>query len=266
MRMNGIRSVLDVPLFLGEEHRGVMALRFPDVRRLTPDEQELVFALANQAVLALELQRLSKMAREAAVLEERTRIAREIHDTLAQGFAAIRLHLELAREKGLPPHTAKALELAYQIAGENLVETRRSMAVLKSSAPGLAPLLSAAVDGIRRLGQGNVVAALEPVPALPSEVAHELLRIAQEAMLNAARHAEAQTIRITLAPAARAGLRLAVIDDGKGFDTGEATPGFGLVGLRERAAAIKAKLSIVSAPGAGTQIAVTWAPRRAPRG
>lgn len=195
---------------------------------------------------------------DQAVIAERQRIARELHDTLAQGFAAIRLQIELARaESGLPPQATRALDLAYQIAGENLVESRRSMAALKSSQPNLETSLSAAIEGVRRLGQVEVIAEVDRVFAPPGEVAHELLRIAQEAMLNAARHAEARTLRITLTPLP-GGLRLAIIDDGKGFDPAKTSSGFGLEGLRERAAGIDAELSITSAPGLGAQIIVTW--------
>jgi signal transduction histidine kinase len=195
---------------------------------------------------------------DQAVIAERQRIARELHDTLAQGFAAIRLQIELARaESGLPPQATRALDLAYQIAGENLVETRRSMAALKSVQPSLETSLSAAIEGVRRLGQIEVVAEIDRVFAPPGEVAHELLRIAQEAMLNAARHASARTLRVSLTPVA-GGLRLAIIDDGKGFDPDKTHAGFGLEGLRERAAGIDAQLSITSAPGLGAQIIVTW--------
>jgi signal transduction histidine kinase len=171
------------------------------------------------------------------------------------------MQLDLARgEQGLPPQCAKALELAYQIAGENLIETRRSIAMLKSAQPPLTASLSAAIEAVRRLGQGRVVAAFKPVPTPPREVAHELLRIAQEAMLNATRHAGAQTIRVTLAPASAGGLRLAIVDDGEGFDPRQVKSGFGLACLRDRAAAIRAELSIASAPGVGTKVAVTWIP------
>ncbi|HSZ52831.1 MAG TPA: sensor histidine kinase [Caulobacteraceae bacterium] len=195
---------------------------------------------------------------DQAVIAERQRIARELHDTLAQGFAAIRLQIELARaDSGLPPQAMRALDLAYQIAGENLVETRRSMAALKSVQPSLETSLSAAIEGVRRLGQVEVIAEVGPVFAPPGEVSHELLRIAQEAMLNAARHAEARTLRVSLTPLP-GGLRLAIIDDGKGFDPAKTSSGFGLEGLRERAAEIDAELSITSAPGFGAQILVTW--------
>jgi signal transduction histidine kinase len=200
------------------------------------------------------------LPRETAVIEERRRIAREIHDTLAQGFAAIRLQLELAQAQAqskLPPQARQALDLAYQIAGENLVEARRTMAALKSPRPDLGAMLSAALEGLRRLGQVEIVAMLDPVPALPGEVAHELLRIAQEAMLNAARHSCARVLRVRLTCVPGV-VWLAVSDDGKGFDPASVQAGFGLQGLRERAAAIGASLSITSAPGHGSQVIVTW--------
>ena len=194
-----------------------------------------------------------------AVMAERRRIAREVHDTLAQGFAAIRLQLELARTQSeLPPQARQALDLAYQIAGENLVEARCAMMALKSPRPDLGAMLSATLESVRRLGQLEVVAALDPAPALPGDVAHELLRIAQEAMLNAARHACARILRVRLTSIPGV-VWLAITDDGKGFDPARVQAGFGLQGLRERAAAIGAELSITSAPGQGAQVVVTWA-------
>ena len=200
----------------------------------------------------------------ATVMAERRRIAREVHDTLAQGFAAIRLQLELARtQPQLPPQARQALDLAYQIAGENLVEARHAMAALKSSRPDLGAMLSATIDGVRRLGEVEIVSALDPVPALPREVAHELLRIAQEAMLNAARHACARILRVRLTSVPGL-VWLAVTDDGKGFEPASTSCGFGLQGLRERAAVIGAKLSVTSAPRRGTEVVVTWTPPASP--
>src|ERR1700758_1227977 len=92
--------------------------------------------------------------REAAVTEERNRIAREIHDTLAQGLAAIRLQLELARANDeLPPHASEAIELAHQIANENFVDARRMISTLRTPPPCLATALSVAADRARRLGR-----------------------------------------------------------------------------------------------------------------
>jgi signal transduction histidine kinase len=196
---------------------------------------------------------------DLAVMAERRRIAREVHDTLAQGFAAIRLQLELARTQSeLAPQVSEALDLAYQIAGENLVEARCAMTALKSPHADLGAMLSATLEGVRRLGQVEIAAALDPTPALPGDVAHELLRIAQEAMLNAARHACARILRVRLTSIPGV-VWLAVTDDGKGFDPASVQAGSGLQGLRERAAAIGADLSITSAPGRGVEIVVVWA-------
>jgi signal transduction histidine kinase len=135
------------------------------------------------------------------------------------------------------------------------------MAVLKLRQTSLTTSLLAAVDGVRRLGPTHVVTTIHAVAEPPNEIAHELLRIAQEAMLNAVRHAEAETIEVSLSAGPGRGLRIAVTDDGKGFDPDEAGGGFGLASLRERAAAIEAELSILSEPGGGTEVIATWSPR-----
>ena len=203
----------------------------------------------------------SETARNAAVVEERNRIAREIHDTLAQGLAAIRLQLELAQaNNALPAGASQAIELAHQIANENFVDARRMISRLRSPPPCLATALSAAVVRARRLGPARVVAALEPVSAPPSETAHELLRIAQEAISNAGHHARAQTITVTLRALPGRGLQMSVVDDGRGFDPTCPACGYGLAGMRERAAAAQADLTIESEPGAGARVTVTWSP------
>ena len=199
--------------------------------------------------------------REAAVLEERNRIAREIHDTLAQGLAAIRLQLELARANDeLPAGASQAIELAHQIANENFVDARRLISTLRSSPPCLATALSAAVERARRLGPAMVTATIEAVAAPPSGVTHELLRIAQEAIQNAERHASADAISVALKALPGRGLQMIVADDGHGFDPSSPGRGFGLTGMRERAAAAHAELTIESAPGAGAKVTVEWAP------
>jgi signal transduction histidine kinase len=261
LNLGKARSVLVVPLIFGADVLGVVAIR--DSRRETWSDEELSLAraLGHQATLALQLTRLAARAREGAVLQERNRLAREIHDTLAQGFAAIRMQLELARSHpALPKEAAEALAAACKIAAENIVEARRSMAVLTSDRPSLLAVLSAAVEGVRRIGHTPVMTELAVAPEPPPEVAHELSRICQEAMLNAVRHAEANEVRLTLSDFAVRGVRLAVTDDGKGFNPDQPTEGFGLAGIRERASAIKAELTIVSEPGGGTEVIATWVP------
>ncbi|HEY2049169.1 MAG TPA: sensor histidine kinase [Caulobacteraceae bacterium] len=215
--------------------------------------------LSKLAELTVQSQGLSETSN--AVAEERTRIAREIHDTLAQGLAAIRLQLELAHgDDPLPPQALEAIDLALQIANENFVEARRLISSLRSPRLCLATGLSATIERERRLGHAKMVATLEAVSDPPSEVAHELLRIAQEAIHNAAFHARPETIEVTLKSLPGRGLEITVTDDGSGFDPKPRTGGFGLAGMRERAAAILAELAIASTPGAGTRVTVSWSP------
>jgi two-component system, NarL family, sensor kinase len=205
-------------------------------------------------------------APQAAVIEERNRIAREIHDTLAQGLAAIRLQLELAQSNDeLPVGASQAIELAHRIADENFVDARRMISALRSSPLCLATALSATIERARRLGPARIVVTLEPVSAPPSGVTHELLRIAQEAIQNAEHHARARTIVVTLRALPGRGLQMTVADDGQGFDpTFPGRGGFGLEGMRERAASVLAELAIDSTPGAGARVTVTWSPARLP--
>ena len=261
LNLDEVRSVLVVPLILGGDVLGILAIRDSRSKTWTEEEMSLARALGHQATLALQLTRLAAKAREGAVLQERNRLAREIHDTLAQGFAAIRMQLELARDHpGLPEAAAEAVAAARTIAAENIVEARRSMAVLTSERPTLVTALAAAVEGVRRIGPTPVVTEFSVAPEPPPQVAHELSRICQEAMLNAVRHAEASAVRVTLSSFSERGVRLAVADDGKGFDPDQVTKGFGLAGIRERANAIHAHLTIVSEQGGGAEVIATWAP------
>jgi signal transduction histidine kinase len=259
VEMDRVLASAQVPMFIGDRWLGTVVFRHTSENpHYPPERQELALAFGNQVALALEMQRLGAVAREAAVLQERNRLAREIHDTLAQGFAAIRLQLELAR--GDPANASEALDLANTIAAESLVEARRSMAVLTAERPSLVEVLLAAIDGVRRLGRTNIVSEIGVAPEPPPEIAHELMRICQEAMLNAVRHADANTVQVSLAAIPGPGLRIEVADDGKGFDPAAVTRGFGLSALRDRARAIDADLAIVSEPGAGTHVIATWAP------
>jgi signal transduction histidine kinase len=209
-----------------------------------------------------------RMVVERAATEERTRIAREMHDTLAQGLAGIVMQLGAARAKlGAAGAAAGAqLDRVEGLARESLAVARRSITVLRPHAPevgeGLAAALGTAAMAAR--AECPAVVALGVTGAArraPPEVEFELLRVAQAALANAAQHAHAARIAVTLdfgagdAPA----LRIAVSDDGRGFDPAASRPGrFGLVGMLERAARVGAALTLVTAPGEGTEVVVVW--------
>jgi two-component system, NarL family, sensor kinase len=214
--------------------------------------------------LALRTARLSAEGRELAVLEERTRLAREIHDTLAQQLTGIVLQLEAA-EVFLDRDQARARQVvvgARDQARSALAEARRSVWDLRP-APLEQTGLAAAVSHEARQWQARTgIAARVRTHGLPSPLSLDpqsevaLFRIVQEALANAARHSHAGRVDIRIE--LRGGvLRLGIRDDGDGFDAQALPPGcFGLVGMAERARLAGATLEVDSTPGAGTRVSV----------
>jgi signal transduction histidine kinase len=266
----GIQSMLRVPLYLGDAFRGVLMLRFSQARRLCPEEAELATAFANQVVLAIELTRLTESARIAAVSNERSRLARDFHDTLAQGLAGIILHLETAAEICPSPKAKPHIAAATELARESLVEARRSIRALRPAGLDgrtLADALAEVTDRLARRSASRFRVRTQGAPMrLPGDIEAALLRIVSEAVTNAAKHAQAREVEVELTyehPTVRAAVR----DDGIGFDAAtEARRNVGLSSMRERAQAIGAALTIASEPRGGTEVLVYWAPSTAGSG
>ena len=256
----GVRTLLTVPMLLGKETVGWICVRSS---KSDPAELEskihLAEALANQATLAVQMARLGEQAREAAVLGERNRIAREIHDTLAQGFTGVVVNLEAAN-RTLRKHNVELalehIEHARGLAKACLDEARLSVRALRPDPLQQADLIQALQAQIGRMAASGTVARFatlgEKVP-LPREAQGELLRIAQECITNVMKHAQAQQVEVTLAFGPDA-VSLSVTDDGVGFDPDGHHEGFGLLGMRERAQRIGARLVVTSAPGQGTRV------------
>ncbi|WP_354643423.1 sensor histidine kinase [Kitasatospora camelliae] len=200
---------------------------------------------------------LAATQREAGRLAERQRLAREIHDTLAQGLSSIVL-LARSAESALPGDPATAAERIREVgqtASVNLAEARRFVHALTPPALDDATL----TEALRRLAGGaeaDFHLDGEPYP-LPVEAEVALLRLTQEALANAVRHARARRIAVTLAYLDDE-VTLDVFDDGVGFDPAAVpSPGsFGLHGMHERIAALGGHLTVESAPGEGTAVAV----------
>jgi signal transduction histidine kinase len=201
----------------------------------------------------------------AAILKERNRMAREIHDTLAQGLSAISMQLELAKRKIIeaPDSVGHTLETAHTLVRQSLNEARNSIWNMRSQALESGDLKSALESVLRHLTDAtNVSSKLECLGRprrLPPVVENHLLRIGQEAITNAAKHAAARNIAVQLEFTDRL-VRLTVRDDGHGFDvTQQKQPAksFGLVGMRERAAQLHGELTVESKPGTGTTVTVT---------
>jgi signal transduction histidine kinase len=226
----------------------------------------MVLLLTASGWAAFRLRVRQIRGRFALVLEERARLAREIHDTLAQGFVGISSQLD-AVAMSLPGDVDLAkqhLQLASKMARHSLTEARRSVMDLRASALEGHDLPAALHAGAKQWTFGSAVEVQvdvtgEPKP-LPEEMEQNLLRIAQEAVANALKHAAASRIWIRLSMEARR-LCLRVEDDGRGFEQQDAfsTIGghFGLLGMRERAERLGGALSLQSRPGDGTQVEVT---------
>jgi signal transduction histidine kinase/streptogramin lyase len=231
----------------------------------------LLCALALAAMMwGVHLLRVRQLRREfAAVLQERNRIARELHDTLAQGFTSVSIQLEAVSAKlggGAADAAREHLNQARLLVRSSLAEARRSVRDLRSElldgGGGLADALTAVA---RQLTSGTDVRAEVSVGGaprpLPEPVEKNLLRVGQEALTNAVRHSGAARVRLRLDYDADR-VRLGVSDDGRGFDTSNGRAnggdgdggGFGLKGMRERVAQLGGRLTIESRPGAGTEV------------
>jgi len=225
----------------------------------------LSLALALSAY-ALYRWRVSQVeARFNAVLGERNRIAREIHDTLAQGFVAVSLQLEvLARKLENTPEGVKdLLRQTRAMVQSSLNEARQSIWELRSQGSDArdlrARLSKLAIEIAERSGMKVQYQVLGTYRALPENIESELLKIGQEALTNVVRHAKAKLVKIDLAYEGRK-VRMTIADDGSGFAGAVNSVGpeghFGLRGMRERAAQIGAQLNVTSRVGQGTQIDV----------
>ncbi|HZS78492.1 MAG TPA: GAF domain-containing sensor histidine kinase [Ktedonobacteraceae bacterium] len=270
----GLRFHASVPIHAGETPIGVLNVASEDWRELEEEKLQLLHIIGDQIGLAIQRARLSaqhtRAAQRLATIEERNRLAREIHDTVAQGLAAISLQLEIADALATtrPERAQEAIRRAMVLARQNLEETRRSMIDLRAASlqnrtlpEALAALASETkADGV------EIVYSCEPegnFPILPPRIETSLYRIAQEALSNALRHAQAHSIALTL-EADDGDICLVVQDDGQGFNPDEVTqaqhaPGsqgghFGLTGMNERVRLLGGVLCISSEPGKGTCI------------
>jgi two-component system, NarL family, sensor kinase len=277
----GLRFHASVPIYAGDTLLGVLNVASEDWRELQQEELHLLHIIGDQIGLAMQRARLSeehtRAAARLATIEERNRLAREIHDTLAQGLAAITLQLETADAlaEARPQRAHEAMRRALMLARSNLEEARRSVMDLRAAPlqnrtlpQALAAFANVSTAFDQRLEVAVVAPAIQftcipthKFPLLPARIESGLYRIAQEALTNAQRHAEAQHIEIALT-AEDQQVSLDVQDDGKGFDPDTVIPGggeghFGLAGISERVKLLKGSICIQSEPGAGTHISVT---------
>jgi len=264
----GLAYHASIPLYFQDKPLGIMNITGPSWRRLTGEELHLLSTIAYQAGIAVERARLADESAQLARAEERTRLAREIHDTLAQGLTAIALHLEgaLHHLTTEPERARQRMERALQTARESLEEARRSVLDLRA-APLAGKPLGAALRALARTftSETGIRARVrvEHAKPLPPRVETEVYRIAQEALANVRRHSGATEVEVALAQTPR-GVRVSVRDNGHGFDVrdvGEDRQG--IVGMRERANLLGGTLRVRSrrrAPSGTTVVATVPVP------
>jgi signal transduction histidine kinase len=272
----GSATIVATPLVLGTRNLGWMTVSSPGAPE--PETQwwrvALTEAVARQAALALHHSRLIDLhrreERRKAILEERNRLARDIHDNLAQGFAAILMQLQAAqREAGgaLPAGAAANIETAVDLARTHLTEARRSVGALRPNV-GHGEDIAAALKRLTEMGQRTagtpIDLVIDELPRLGDAVEREIIGIAQEALTNAVRHSRARRITVRASAVQAVGLRLSVADDGRGMVSDRPTSGFGMTSMQERAERIGASLTIVTGPRKGTEVVLAWEPTSLP--
>lgn len=253
-----MKDFLGVPIKDAEQVVGIIFLankRTPG--GFTQKDEDLLTLFAAHAAIALANARLYERGRELAMLEERNRMARELHDAVTQKLFSLRLTAQAAATM-LPTDPAKAaveLDRVQRMAGEALAELRAVIVELRPAEldrHGLAETLRKHVRLLDRLHPSSVAFEGEALPKLDSAVEVVVLRVAQEALHNALRHASASRVVVELAHE-DGQLVLSVSDDGTGFDRVD-TRGLGLVSMRDRAESVGGTLTVTSAPDEGTTV------------
>jgi signal transduction histidine kinase len=273
IRGGGVDTVHTAPLRLGARNLGWIVLSSGGTPECPQWRLAMVEAFARQATFVLHVSQLAEREkveeRRKATLEERNRLARDIHDNLAQGFAAILMQLQAARREmdALPDAVNASFENALVLARTHLAEARRSVCTLRPNV-GDGEDVGTALRRLADMGQRTTDVPIEvivdEVPRLGDGVEREIVAIAQEALTNAVRHANARRITIRASTAKSIGLRLSVADDGRGIARARLPGGFGMTSMQERADRIGASLTIVTAPRSGTEVVLAWEPSSLP--
>jgi PAS domain S-box-containing protein len=260
LRAQGVSLSLAIPMVTSGRVSGFIGIRFTKRREFPPEEIDLSRALAHQAALALQLMRLSRESQQTAVTAERNRMARDIHDTLAQGFTGIIAQLQAAKGATRLADAAAHIERAEDLARSSLGEARRSVRALRPRSLQEATLCMALENMLKKAANDSGLKTEflfegEQRP-IPPEWEEGLLRVVQESLTNAIKHSQAKNFRATLSFEAQR-IRLKLVDDGRGFNPKDEHEGFGLIGMKERVEQMGGEFVIRSQPGNGTETAIT---------
>lgn len=256
-----VRSWLGVPIEFKGRLIGVLSLSHHEPEFFSSSHAALAFAVANQAASAIENARLYEQAQVVAALEERQRLARELHDSVSQALFGITLGINTTRillERDLS-RVPQSLDYIYSLAQSGMTEMRALLFELRPESletEGLVVALTKQAAAIKSRYGLEVQVELGAEPTVPLPVKEALYRIGQESMHNTVKHAQASRITLRLLNTAEQ-LRLEISDDGIGFEPQGDFPGhLGLRSMHERASKLGGKFLLRSHPGHGTQVVV----------
>ena len=254
-RSQGTHKILRLPTLVGGKVKGFITICHAQRPPYQSAEIELAQALAHQAMLAIQ-------SGQAARLEERNRVARDIHDTLAQGLTAIVVHLQAADDasaKGLKKDAQKHLQIARDLARQSLIEARRSVHALRPQALETTSFWDALKGMIMQSTAGTALHTRFQIRGHPRELSplwqQNLLHIGQEALTNTLKYAHAGRFEVRL-NFNKNEIRLELEDDGEGFSVADRHGGFGLIGMRERVEQMGGTLTVTSSREEGTKVTV----------
>jgi signal transduction histidine kinase len=260
-----LTDFIGVPIVDDHEVVGAIYLANSDDQQgFSDDDEALLVLLAGHAAVALANARLNERSRELALVEERTRLARDLHDAVSQKLFSLRLTADAAATliSADPVRAATELSRVQRLAREASAELRAVLAELRPPAlseDGLVAALHKHVETLRRAHQVALTLEATTTCAVPSDVEDTIFRVAQEALHNALRHADPNVITVRLETCGDA-VVLEVRDDGRGFDAtaseAVAARRLGLASMRERAVRLGGTLVVRSEPGAGTVVRV----------
>lgn len=262
----GIKSVAVVPLQSdGNIVGGMWAAHFAPTA-FTSSQLFGLESLADQAVIVLQHARMSAQLQTVATLEERSRIAREMHDGLAQvlGYLGIQMQtIEAYSRQGQTEEVLVEIAKTRQNVRMAQADVRENILSLRTTLAGETGLATSLDEYVREFGihsetDARFLNAVSDVPRLAPLAEVQLVRIVQEALTNVRKHAQAQHVEVRLCHE-DGGLSMTVTDDGIGFETGDEAHHFGLQTMLERAGSVGGRLHVHSEPRKGTQVAL-WIP------
>ena len=266
VREEGLRAHLSVPITAGERVLGALTVARRTTRRFHEEDVALLARIAYHAAIAIENARLYEQVQSLAILEERDRIAREMHDGLGQVLGYLNLKTKVLEDlltSGRNEEVREELIQMRRAIQDAYADVRQSILSLRTPSTYPQGIVSAVEEFLERFQQQTGVEVSLEVSGekvtVPPTTGTQILRIVQEALTNVRKHAGCDRARVRI-EGLQGSVRITVEDEGVGFDVSAALAErghYGLVTMRERAESVGGKLEIVSAPGKGTKVIVT---------